>query len=524
MTPPVLLPAAVAVAAVALGLLLGLLQSGRSRAVGPLRTLALAAALTVVFTHLLPEAFSELGLPALVLFTATVALPAWLRLVTRLAGGREHHGHAGLGLGYLGLLVHHVGDGLGLGAYGDQSNGAHVDVLLALAVHTVPLVAVVTFAFRGARGMRAAVLASGGLAVASVAGVGATALVPEEVVHSLSGWIAAGVSGLLMHVVTHDLGRDLPDAPGARLADLAAAALGAFACVAFAEPDHGMGEIALHQVIGILFMSVAPALLLAVLAATALERVTEPAVRRWLDPLPRPAFGLDGAFCAVALGGVRYGVLFFVGLLLVTRAVALGGGAVVDAGDTKPPSGWALSAVDRVAALLPWTGVGLVLSGILFVEGIGFGGVAPGVALAAVLFVALPSRMAAACAVLLGVTLAMKGLSSSAALAFAVVAAAPLLGPGEGPPRSLGRALWALAATLLVGVGIGSTNMGTFGLVREPPSWVSLASVLVLGPAVLVALYRKSVRGLMVDVFGSHDSAPGEHPHEHEHEAAPTAP
>ena len=34
------------------------------------------------------------------------------------------------------------------------------------------------------------------------------------------------------------------------------------------------------------------------------------------------------------------------------------------------------------------------------------------------------------------------------------------------------------------------------------------------------------VRGLMVDVFGSHDSAPGEHPHdhEHEHEAAPSAP
>ena len=51
MTPPVLLPAAVAVAAVALGLLLGLLPSGRARLAGPLRTFALAAALTVVVTH-----------------------------------------------------------------------------------------------------------------------------------------------------------------------------------------------------------------------------------------------------------------------------------------------------------------------------------------------------------------------------------------------------------------------------------------------------------------------------------------
>jgi len=522
MTPPVLLPAAVAVAAVALGLLLGLMPSGRSRWVGPLRTLALAAALTVVLTHLLPEAFAELGLPALVLFAATVAVPAWLRLVTRVAGAPERHGHAGLGLGYLGLLVHHVGDGLGLGAYGDAATGAHVDVLLALAVHTVPLVAVVTFAFRGARGARAAVLAGGGLAVASVVGVAAAALVPDDVVHSVSGWIAAGVSGLLIHVVTHDLERDLPATTGARLTDLAAAVLGVCACIVFAEPAHGMGEIALHQVIGILFMGVVPALLLAILAATALGQVKHSAVRRWLDPMPRPAFGLDGALCAATLGGVQLGVLFFVGLLLVTRAVALGGGAAVAADEKGPRTSFASSGLERVEALLPWTGVGLLLAAILLLQGFRFEAVAPGLALAAVLFVALPSRMTAACAVLLAIALAMRGLSSSAALAFAVVAAAPTLGPGGGAPRSRGRALWALAATLLVGIGIGSTSVATFALVREPPEWMSLASVIVLAPAVLFALFRKSVRGLLADVFPSHDSAPGEH--HHEHEPAPSAP
>ena len=59
MTPRVLLPAAVAVAAVALGLLLGLVPPGKVGLVGPLRTFALAAALTVVLTHLLPEALED---------------------------------------------------------------------------------------------------------------------------------------------------------------------------------------------------------------------------------------------------------------------------------------------------------------------------------------------------------------------------------------------------------------------------------------------------------------------------------
>src|SRR5687768_777303 len=105
MTPPVLLPAAVAVAAVALGLLLGLLPTGRARLAGPLRSFALAAALTVVVTHLLPEAFVELGAPALFVFAAATALSAWARVVGRLAGGE--HSHAGLKAGYLGLLGHH---------------------------------------------------------------------------------------------------------------------------------------------------------------------------------------------------------------------------------------------------------------------------------------------------------------------------------------------------------------------------------------------------------------------------------
>jgi hypothetical protein len=85
----VLIAAAIAVVAVALGLGLGLLPTGRARVAGPLRTFALSAALTVVLAHLLPEAFAELGVAALLLFAATSVLPAWFRLGQGLFG--SHH-------------------------------------------------------------------------------------------------------------------------------------------------------------------------------------------------------------------------------------------------------------------------------------------------------------------------------------------------------------------------------------------------------------------------------------------------
>ena len=118
-------------------------------------------------------------------------------------------GQTALEFGYAGLLVHHVADGLGLGAYG-AGEQLELDVLLALAVHTVPLVAVVTLAYRGAAGTRAAVWRSFGLAAASLMGIAVSAAVTPEQAHEFEAWVAAAVAGLLVHVVTHDLDRDLP--------------------------------------------------------------------------------------------------------------------------------------------------------------------------------------------------------------------------------------------------------------------------------------------------------------------------
>lgn len=245
----------VAIGAVALGLGVGLFPMARRRALGPLRTLALAAVIGVAVFHLLPEALATLGVWGALVFALGLALPRWAsRLRDVHAHGAEPSSHAadahtpaqtdapasrhvhasarrlGLELGFWGLLVHHVGDGLALGVYSrlDHAGEAHghLDVLLALVLHTVPLVAVVSAGYARISGTRHAISRSAGLALASVVGIVAAGLVPHELVELVQAWIAAAVAGLLLHSMSHDLTEDLPHDTWGRVVDLAAAALG----------------------------------------------------------------------------------------------------------------------------------------------------------------------------------------------------------------------------------------------------------------------------------------------------------
>jgi len=224
-----LLALTIAVLAVLGGLGLGLAPAVSRRALGPLRTLALSSVLAVVALHLLPEALASLGVWALLAFATGLAAPRWLTL---LGLGHRHHAerdHLGFSLGYWSLLVHHVGDGLALGAYSRADAGhdhAHTDVLLALVLHTVPFVAVVAAGYLRLYGARSAIVRCAGLGLASVVGVLGARLVPPPIVDSAQAWIAAGVSGLLLHGLSHDLARDLPTRTATRVVDCFMAVIG----------------------------------------------------------------------------------------------------------------------------------------------------------------------------------------------------------------------------------------------------------------------------------------------------------
>ncbi len=211
-------PIAIVVSSVALGAVLGLLAPGRGRWLDAVRTFAIVSAVAVVVGRLIPDAISAEG-PLVLVAVAAAFLAPWL--IERAAHEDPEHDHSstmGLELSYWGLMLHKLGDGIALGSFtGDAHAGHHHgDVLTAIAAHSVPVTALITLAFTAAHGRSSGIRRAIGLAAAGTIGV----IVAQQT--SLGAWtrgepwIEAAVSGLLLHVVTHDWAHehDRPALPG----------------------------------------------------------------------------------------------------------------------------------------------------------------------------------------------------------------------------------------------------------------------------------------------------------------------
>jgi hypothetical protein len=333
----VLLALVVAVLAVALGAALTAVSGARPTVLGLLRTFAATAAAAVVLTHLLPDALASVGLWGGAAFLVGLLGPLALHPLTeRLASRNSALSKSRLALeaGFIGLLVHHVGDGLGIGAYAALPGGvlAHLDVILALIAHTVPLVAVVTLAYQSEYDSRVAVRRAGGLAAASALGVIGSFAIPSAALSSVAGWIGALVSGVLLHVVTHDWLEDLPHSEGAKLADAAAAALGlSLVLLGGHEPGHESGG---RELLGLALkaaQATAPFLLLGLALTFWLGDRVQQELEKLGDSLPvalsrRVGFALGAEGLALGLG--TYGVAWTLAAALATTVVPIVAGAV----------------------------------------------------------------------------------------------------------------------------------------------------------------------------------------------------
>jgi hypothetical protein len=333
----VLLALVVAVLAVALGAALTAVSGARPAVLGLLRTFAATAAAAVVLTHLLPDALSAVGLWGGAAFLLGLLGPVLLHPLTeRVASRRSQLSPVRLALeaGFIGLLVHHVGDGLGIGAYAALPGGvlAHLDVILALIAHTVPLVAVVTLAYRSEYGPTVALRRAAALAAASALGVLGSFAVPVATLSSAAGWIGALVSGVLLHVVTHDWLEDLPRSEGAKLADAGAAALGlSLALLGGHEPGHESGGRELLALAGQTAQRGAPFLLIG-LGLTFLLGDRVHAELKKLGPSLPVTLGRQLGFAlgaeGLALGLATYGVAWTLAATLATTIVPIVTGAV----------------------------------------------------------------------------------------------------------------------------------------------------------------------------------------------------
>ena len=220
------------------GSALAFVPRGRDHWMGPVRTFALTAALSVVVLHLLPEALGDVGAAAIFVFLLGLLVPEALgKLGTTLwrlshpsakDEGRKESSHLALEAGYVGLLLHRVGDGMGLGAFTGEmhASAASGGVIAAMAAHAVPVVAIVVLTFDSVRGRDSALKRAAGLGLASIFGVLLAHGLPGATFVEASPWISAFVGGMLLHVVTHDLGVQLPRDRRERWIDFAAGGAG----------------------------------------------------------------------------------------------------------------------------------------------------------------------------------------------------------------------------------------------------------------------------------------------------------
>jgi len=318
----VILALGIALSSIALGALLGLLPSSARRSGSPFQTFAMVMAVAVVLGQLLPEALASLGVAALAAFGVGFAVPRIAeRLATAFSKPACLHDDAmctdlGLELGYIGLLLHHVGDGIGLGLYAGplHAGHGHYDVLAALAGHTIPLTALVVLAFRTHRGTVDAALRAVGIALSTVLGVALASMLSAAQLAVWEPWLTALVGGLLLHVVAHGWPAEASPTRASRLMDFAALAAGV-AVLSLGGHSHAGEHGAAHAHGGTaaalleLALETAPMLILGLALAALLQTQGARIPARWLRGNGPLRSALQGALLGAPLPLCACGVL-----------------------------------------------------------------------------------------------------------------------------------------------------------------------------------------------------------------------
>jgi hypothetical protein len=506
----VLLALLVAVLSVLLGAALSFVPSTSRAVLGYMRTFATLAAVAVVVTHLLPEALRELGPLSILLFLAGWFAPALAHFIGRRStSGRAQH--AVLEAGYWGLVVHHVADGIGLGAYTrlPSDQGSHLDVIVALAAHTVPLIAVVSLAYRTTFGARAAIFRSLGLAAASVVGILLSSLAAASTIESYSPIIAAVAAGLLLHVVTHDLTEDPAQGPLARSLDLVVAGLGVAVSLlgVLHSTDPGTREFAG----GLLQLSERTSLviLVALLAAAFTLRVPDRGSKWARAALPAGPLGAESLLLSIALFGFGAAGLR---ILLTSLALAFSANLATEAqaSEPAPRPHWRARVSEALESSGPWLVLGLLI-GALLTSVPSLHRWRAGV-LGELLLVAMVANLtpvAAPAAVLIAAGLAGLGLSPGASLLFATLA--PIAAALKSALRMRALVTAACLALALAADYLGLPATPLDGALSQGA--LGTRAALVLGVLLLFGVWQKSARLWLATIVH-----PPPHEHEHAHD------
>ncbi len=417
---------------------------------------------------------------AIAVVLAGVLLPGALETVL------ERKQKLGLELSYGALVLHHLADGVALALYADLS------VVIALVAHTIPVIAVVVLRFAVERGRKHAIIRAALLGLAIAVGVGLGELVPAETVTEFTPWIGALVSGLLLHVITHDLHADPPETHRARSIDFLAAAGGIALPVFASHFNHEIAERA-----AAIALDFAPVLVLAVMLALFVRprggTLSLRAFAAWTAA--RRSLGLDAVLAAFIFLGAGFAGLYFAAAALAAGALSWFAGKYGGEVDREDQD-----------ALLAWA-----IAGAVFAAYVGFeprtygtwdliGGTA---ALLAMLAAPVSTRMP------LVAVLVTTGFPAAIAFASLLIDRTAVRKVTEHFPRGPRLAVWAALGVIAAVAGAVAMQLEVAKQTLRAPEIAAYVCVALLAIALAVRVYRHGARAYLASLGAAHQ-------HEHD--------
>lgn len=357
----------ITLASVVVGATLAVVTSRVRTLLDGLRTFAITAIATLAAVELLPESVERLGPTALLLFVGALALPPVFASVAGRIRERDEPvtAHAvGAELGYFGFVAHQFVEGIALATYAGPDPQGHdrMELVIAVAAHTVPMTALFIGTVLVQRGKRPALRRVLGLLVASTSGFFAARWVSTGLADAVAPTLAALVAGFLCHVLLHGVGPTRRRPTSVRLLDVLAVAAGIALPLSAAQSDADGGlQIALAHAWVELAFATAPMLVIGLMLGTGLGVLRRRPRGRGSQPQTASEQALYGISIGAPLPLCACGVVPAAEALRGRKA---GAGAVVafliSAPELGPETltltvgfmGWPFAAVRVAAALL----------------------------------------------------------------------------------------------------------------------------------------------------------------------------
>jgi uncharacterized protein len=567
------------VASIIAGVLLTLAGAARPAILLPLRSFAMAALLASVLLHLLPDAVAQGGGWILVVFAAGLVFPNVASAISHRRKPKLHdHDHRPddkhrllvwiFGIG--GVLLHQFGDGVALGSFASGTHAGHVhwDLVVGIAAHTVPLVAIVTL---GLPSKRAALYVATSMVVAAALGMATADVGGMSLATSALPWLNAAVAGLLLHILAHDTPM-VNRTSTVRTTETIAVIVG-FALPLLLTHDDGEQHYAnIGDHVWRLLLSVSPVLMLGFVVTIAISRFTPPLRLRTtasnstlqnisnglrfglLFPqcscsslettktllqrgagaatavaflLATPELGFDTLLLTNHFFGWQVATIRIATALVASIAAAFIVGKTVRS-TTSPLATLSLARTTWLEAIdeavihrMPW-----ILAGIVIAAFVSFALAGqridfvshPWLQVAAVMAISIPSFVCAAASTPIAATLVVHGLAPGAALAGLVVGAMANLATAKflraqfGWKITLAILFAAIAVVATVATIVTNTSVPFATADAHGISWLQWTCVGLLVALLVRSLWRFGLVAWLEPIVGT------DHAHHHQHE------